>query len=157
MKTRLLLSTLGLSLLMAACQKEDQAELDQKFAPPPSDRCGCMAPVELNANNATDVSIDLSWNAMPEAIAYSVEVADRFNGTDAFNDVLFSEILEGTRITVTHLAPNTQYEFRVTTLCANEESSISETAAFVTGDFHHGDPDPRKTKAQGQKTAPQIQ
>lgn len=149
MKTRFFFSALSLMFLMAACQKEEQTVLEQSFASAASDRCGCMAPVEFNAHNATDVSIDLNWNNMPEAVAYKVEVASKFNSADDFAPYFFEEITEGTRLTLTHLAPNSRYEYRITTLCGNNESTPSEVQYFVTGDFHHGDPDPRPTKVIG--------
>ncbi len=152
MKTRFYFPVLGLTLLLAACQKEEQLQEQKTFAPPPSDRCGCMAPVEFQARNATNVSIDLNWNAMPEAIAYRLEVADHFNATDATGAIIFLETLEGTRTTVTHLAPNTRYEYRITSLCGNSESSPSDIQSFVTGDFGPGgDPDPKPRKASGGK------
>ncbi|TNE59167.1 MAG: fibronectin type III domain-containing protein [Bacteroidetes bacterium] len=151
MKTRLLFSALGLLMLMAACQKEEQTTLDQTFAPPPSDRCGCMAPTEISAQNATDISVDLNWNATPEAIAYVVEVADAFYGPESFGTIIFRQRVEGTRVQVTHLAPNTTYAYRIASVCGNDESTTSEILHFTTGDFNHGDPDPRKTKATPQQ------
>lgn len=150
MKARFFFSALSLMFLLAACQKEKQADVEQSFAPLPSDRCGCMAPVEFNAHNATDVSIDLNWNTMPEAVAYKVEVASAFNSTDDdFAPYFFQEIVEGTRLTVTHLAPNTKYKYRISTLCGNAESTPSEIQTFVTGDFNPGDPVQKIDKVTG--------
>lgn len=143
MKTRHIFSAAALMMLMAACQKEEMPEAQGSFAPEPSDRCGCLAPAEMEARNATDETIDLNWNNMPEAIAYRIEVADEFNGADAFGTIIFNEITEGTRITVTRLAPNTKYQYRITSICGNDESSPSAIQTFVTGDFRHGDPDYR--------------
>jgi chitodextrinase len=152
MKARTYFTAVSILFLMASCQKEEQSSPDQSFAPPPSARCGCMAPIEFNAKNATDISIDLSWNNMPEAVAYRVEVSDKFSQADALGTIIFSEITEGTRVTVSRLAPNTKYQYRVTTLCGNTESSVSEIQTFVTADFHHGDPGPKTQKANFQKT-----
>ena len=148
MNARLTLSVFSLLVLMAACQKETLPESEATFAPPPSDRCACLAPVEFNARNATDVSIDLSWNTMPEAVAYRVEVTDQFNSSDALGTIIFDEITEGNQITVSHLAPNTRYQYRVTTLCGSDESSTSDVMSFVTADFNPGDPGTGIKKAQ---------
>ena len=77
---------------------------------------------------------------MPEAVAYQIEVASKFDAKDDFAPYFFKEIVEGTRLTVTHLAPNTRYEYRITTLCGNNVSSPSEIQTFFTADFPHQDP-----------------
>jgi hypothetical protein len=107
-----------------------------------------LAPAESEARNATDVSIDLIWNAMPEAVAYRVEVASKFNAADDVAPYFLEEITEDAQLTVSHLAPNTRYEYRITTICGNDESNPTPIMTFVTADFHHGDPGYIPTQVQ---------
>lgn len=147
MKTYLLFAAFGLAALMTACQKETPITFENDaLTSAPADRCGCLPPFELNATNATDHSADLHWTSMPEALAYRVEVSTRFS--DAFDDVIFLETTESSRITVDHLAPNTRYEYRVTTICGNDESEQSDIRTFYTADILHGDPPVKTTKVR---------
>lgn len=146
MKARTLVSAASLMLLMAACKKEALPEVQGALTDDSttSDRCGCMAPVEMEARNASDISVDLLWNNMPEALAYQLEVASQFDATEDFAPFYFKATIEGTRTTVKHLEPNTRYFYRITTICGSDESEPSDIRSFVTADFHHGDPEPRK-------------
>ncbi|MBK8965420.1 MAG: fibronectin type III domain-containing protein [Saprospiraceae bacterium] len=145
MKARTLVSAASLMLLVAACKKEALPEAQGALVDSATtDRCGCMAPVEMGAQNASDVSVDLLWNAMPEAVAYQLEVASQFDAPDDFAPFYHKTITEGTRTTVNQLEPNTRYFYRITTICGSDVSSPSDIRSFVTADFHHGDPAPRK-------------
>ncbi len=149
MKARTLVSAASLLLLMAACKKEALPETQGALMDSSAgDRCGCMAPVEMEAKNASDVSVDLLWNAMPEALAYQLEVASQFDAPDDFAPFYYKTIIEGTRTTVNHLEPNTRYFYRITTICGSDESSPSDIRSFVTADFHHGDPEPKRTRVK---------
>ncbi|MCB9316563.1 MAG: fibronectin type III domain-containing protein [Lewinellaceae bacterium] len=146
MKARTLVSAASFLLLLAACKKEALPEVQGALMDSTtSDRCGCMAPVETEARNASDVSVDLHWNNMPESVAYLVEVASQFDATEDFAPFYYKAIIEGTRTTVNQLEPNTRYFYRITTICGNDESEPSDIRSFVTADFHHGDPEPKKT------------
>jgi len=86
--------------------------------------------VSLNfpASGQQDVSIapNLSWQAMPGANNYTVEVSNNSN----FNDVFFSQITSDTFLSVPELDTNTQYYWRVS--AANDCSSGLFTSANFT-------------------------
>lgn len=145
MKTHLLFSALGLMLLMTACQKGELPTLDTTdnvFAPPASDRCGCLPPVALETDKITNVSALLLWDAMPESVGYRIEVArvtDRA-AADNFSNAYVIETAGETELALTNLTPNTHYKYRVTTICRVMDSFVSPTAYFHTKAAPHGDP-----------------
>lgn len=158
MKTHLIFSAFGLALLMTACQKDAAPGFDDALvATAAADRCGCLPPFELNAHNATDQSVEIQWTSMPEALAYRIEVANSFYTGDAFDDFLFLETTESSSIAITHLTPNTRYEYRVTTICGNGDTAQSDIRVFYTADILHGDPPVKSTKTRHDKYGLEIQ
>lgn len=144
MKAPLFFSALCLAVFLSACQKDASLLSDNSsdsFAPPPSERCGCMAPVASAVMKITDVSAVLSWEAMPEAVGYRVELTSSDFGAeeDAFADIYVFEMTEND-ITLANLIPDTYYQYRLTTLCSFSESSVSDIRAFQTKELVHGDP-----------------
>lgn len=136
MKTNLLFFALGLMMWMTACQKDESLSSEANnstFAPPASERCGCLPSVTFSAQNITDVSADILWNAMPEAIAYRIEIKGDSDGSndDDFTNAHAIETTEN-EINLANLAPNTRYKYRVTTICRVMESGVSETMFFET-------------------------
>lgn len=96
----------------------------------------------FEAKNVTNVSADIVWNAMPEAIGYRIEITgSEFSDRD-FTDFYVVETSEENDISLANLFPNTVYKYRVTTICGNSESSVSETMSFKTKVAPpYGDPD----------------
>lgn len=156
MKRNLLFFALGPLMWMTACQKDESLSSDANnsaFAPPASDRCGCMRPVIFNTQNKTDVSVDILWNAMPEAVAYRIELSKRDFLASNDDDFSNAHVIETTEdeISLANLSPDTRYKFRVTTICRVMESSVSETMFFETKTTPHGDPDKRYKYASAAK------
>jgi hypothetical protein len=145
MKAPFLFPVLGFALFLTACQKEAPLLSDNSsdtFAPPPSERCGCMAPVASAVVKVTGVSAGLSWETMPEAIGYRVELtsSDFGAGEDTVTDMYIFETTENSHIALTNLSPDTRYQYRLTTICRVSESSVSDIKSFETKKSVHGDP-----------------
>ena len=145
MKTHLIFSAFYLTMLVSACQKASSpmiADDSNLFAPPASERCGCLPPGVLSAQNITNVSAKLSWEAMPEAIAYRIEVTNGDFGAvdDGFAATHIYETTNINELTLTGLYSSTGYKYRVTTICGSMESVVSPTYYFETKKAVHGDP-----------------
>ena len=86
--------------------------------------------VSLNSptGGQTDISIapTLSWQALPNVNDYTVQVSNNSN----FNNVIFSQITDGTSVNVPELDEDTQYFWRVS--AANDCSSGNFTSAGFT-------------------------
>ncbi len=89
-----------------------------------SDGC-CSAPDEFEFS-ATNATINISWNAITAAEAYLLEF--RVMGSSSWNE----QLLVGNNFAVPNLEECTEYEFRVKTICANEESAYSEIMNYYT-------------------------
>lgn len=79
----------------------------------------CPMPSGLTAS-ATQTTIDLSWNSSPDAAIWMVEY-------DTVTDFASTPYY-----TATGLTPNTEYLFRVTTLCHNADTSLASTLTVRT-------------------------
>lgn len=152
MKTHLSFFALCIVIFVAACQKDAPSisvNNEDAIASLTSERCGCLPPEVLGAQNITNTSAELSWDAMPEAIAYRVEVS---NGDFDVVDDQFAvtKIFETTnlnKLTLTGLYASTGYKYRITTICGNMESVVSSTYYFETKKIVHGDPGYHHAKA----------
>lgn len=154
MKTHFLFFALGLTILSTACNRENgplPGVADHELTGQAADRCGCMAPDALEADHTGPVSLDLSWNVMPEAVGYRVEITSAgFHDTDGdFTGICLTQTTEENRLSLAKLTPNTSYQYRVTTLCSNDESASSKITAFETRATVTGDPGPEHKKLTG--------
>ncbi|MEM8528405.1 MAG: fibronectin type III domain-containing protein [Bacteroidota bacterium] len=86
----------------------------------------CDAPTNLSVSNIRRNKATLSWDAVVEAINYTVNV--RAVGTSEWDDAT----TENTSIVARPLAPSTLYEWRVRSNCADETSEWSSFATFTT-------------------------
>jgi hypothetical protein len=84
----------------------------------------CSQPSNLNANNLTPTSVQLSWSAIQGAANYSLQY--RLNTTTIWTTV---NNVQGTNFTVSNLSQSTVYRWRVKASC----SSYSSIALFNTG------------------------
>jgi|GEM_PF-4641312 len=77
----------------------------------------CNAPDSLRVNDITTNAALISWNGKPNAQSYEV----RYRKVGDANYTTFNSI--GTSRTLSNLASNTEYEFCVKTICAQDNSS----------------------------------
>lgn len=134
MKTQLFFSALALTLLTTACRKDEFLSPDMTNKLPASERCGCLPPAIFDTPNVTNVSAELGWGTMPEALAYRIEVFGPYE-----NDAYVVET-ESNRITLANLVPDSRYQYRVTTICRVMDSYVSQDMFFETKITPHGDP-----------------
>ncbi|MCC6411687.1 MAG: fibronectin type III domain-containing protein [Saprospiraceae bacterium] len=90
----------------------------------------CPTPTNLTVTNTTGTEATLSWDAVPGAISYWVEVEQTLN-----NPILYH--VETTVTTTSYAAlglnPGTFYKFKVRTNCGNDKSDWSEWQQFGSG------------------------
>ena len=137
MKTNLICAALGAMMLLVACRKD--APLipvisDDSLSSPVGERCGCLPPVMFEVQGVTGTSAEVFWNAMPETTAYQIEVIlEDFQSPDVVSDGnIFVAITNNTNISLSGLTPNSNYKYRVTTICRSVISSPSEWMQFDT-------------------------
>lgn len=94
----------------------------------------CEIPSGLSISGITDNSATLSWTAVAGATAYEVEVEDDEN-TAPFQ---YSVVVNGTSVTVTGLAANGNYQFKVKSKCNSGSSDYSAWSFFSTGNAGGG-------------------
>jgi len=76
--------------------------------------CNLAAPTGLNTTNITDISADISWNPVSSSTGYQVELKQLPSGS---YNVVYSG--SGASHTLTNLAFETGYRWRVRAKCAN--------------------------------------
>ncbi len=117
------------------CGNEAQGwELSWEGSNPDGSSACCPAPVTRDANGITSTGATLRWQAVPGVLQYGVQikrVSDPF-WPPPFNFTLVPG--DTTSLLVSGLAQNTNYMFRVLTVCAgNENSSLySQPRQFKT-------------------------
>lgn len=89
----------------------------------------CTAPDGLAVSNLTDVSATLSWNAVPGATAYRVEVEDGDNTPPYHQETT----LTGTSIDIDGLVAGGQYKFKVKAKCSSGNFSDYSPWFFFPG------------------------
>jgi len=151
MKAYLFFPAFFLVMFVAACQKDVPSVTLNNDEAQASERCGCLPPGILGVQNITSSSAELSWEAMPEAIAYRIEVSNGEFGVvdDRFAATRIFETTNLNKLTLSGLYSSTGYKYRVTTICGSMESVVSSTFYFVTKKVVHGDPGYSHTKAYG--------
>ncbi len=92
---------------------------------------------------------------MPEAVGYRVEVSrNGFPDTDRdFTATYLTQTTEENQLSLAKLTPNTEFRFRITNLCGNDESAPSEVALFKIRGGGTGDPGPEQHKVVARKPA----
>ncbi|MEM0992666.1 MAG: fibronectin type III domain-containing protein [Bacteroidota bacterium] len=107
-------------------QNGDETGIDCGGSCPPCQVSVCEIPTNLVTNNIQGSSADLNWEAVPNAVDYTVQL--RQIGRTNWN----------TRTTPTNmgiaqpLRRNTTYEWRVRANCSDESSPYSAIATFTT-------------------------
>lgn len=87
------------------------------------------APADVIATAISDTRITLTWDAVTDATVYHVFF--QIAGADAFTG--FTSVgAPGLSVTAANLSPGTSYQFVVTAVTVNGESSLSEVAAATT-------------------------
>jgi|KBSMisStaDraftv2_1062788.scaffolds.fasta_scaffold188498_3 hypothetical protein len=77
---------------------------------------GCEPPTGIAASSITSSTAKISWTAIPEATAYSLQY--RKLGTTRWKTKQSS----GASLKLNKLSPATTYEYQVATLCSTETS-----------------------------------
>ena len=90
---------------------------------------GCDAPTNVNATNITSSSALISWTAPPGGIAVSYTLQWKLNVASVWNTV---SGITSTSQTITGLAPNNTYNYKVQTICTGEESAFTAPKSFTT-------------------------
>src|SRR5690606_32284391 len=91
----------------------------------------CDIPMNPIANAVTPYDATFSWTAVDNASAYNwIIVGDNQDPDTA--TLLFSGTVSQTTISVSSLAPNTQYDFYVRTDCGSNDSNWSARVDFFT-------------------------
>lgn len=101
------------------------------------ERCGCLPPVLFEVQEVTGTSAVISWNVMPEATIYTIEVTrvDFQSPDNELAENTFFAITDKSQIYLSGLTPNSTYKYRVTTVCRSVVSSPSEWMEFDTKGF----------------------
>lgn len=79
------------------------------------DNTACQSPINLTIESLTDATFELSWDAVPAAVSYTVEFKDASSSTWLLNP---SVAAPTTTDTVIGLTANTVYDIRVNAICA---------------------------------------
>jgi uncharacterized delta-60 repeat protein len=79
----------------------------------------CEAPSGPDAGNITGSSATLSWNAVPDAVAYKVRY--KVAGTDEWTILQSNDNVEN----ISGLLPDTKYVWQVRTLCTTNPNTLS--------------------------------
>ncbi|MCB0587647.1 MAG: fibronectin type III domain-containing protein [Phaeodactylibacter sp.] len=94
--------------------------------PAGSSPMSCTAPTRLTASDITSFTATLSWDAVPDALKYEIEVSD---GARYF----VNDFPGQTSYSASRLAPKTDYRFRVRSWCSNGTgSAFSDWTDFTT-------------------------
>lgn len=86
----------------------------------------CGRPGNLQANNISSNSADLSWNAVSGAVRYKLRY--KINGTSGWTTINVFE----NNTQITGLIPGTTYRFRVKAICSSGSSRYSRSKYFTT-------------------------
>src|SRR5262249_18629074 len=87
---------------------------------------GCEPPSSVTAGRITASAARITWDAMPGALSYSLQV--RRVGTMRWK----TKAASTTSVKITNLLPGTSYEYQVATLCDGETSPYSDVQVFTT-------------------------
>lgn len=93
-----------------------------------SDKEICSTPTSLTTKNIMVSSATLGWDAMPEAVKYKIQYRSKGGAWETINTSKTSKNITG-------LIPNTQYEWRVKTICSINPmltSDFSSIKNFIT-------------------------
>ena len=94
----------------------------------------CEVPTGLMVLNISNGEATLTWDPVPGALAYEVEVEDDEN-TPPFE---WNEIVTTNQVTVAGLAANGSYQFKVKAKCDSNNSLYSPWLFFTTGNGGSG-------------------
>lgn len=89
----------------------------------------CTAPSGTQATTIRRRRADLTWDAMPDALDYTVQL--RVAGSTSWGS---EATVSGTLVTASSLNNNTTYEWQVRTNCASGSSDYSPVCSFTAGD-----------------------
>lgn len=89
----------------------------------------CEAPSGTAANPIRRKRADLTWDAMPDAVSYTVQL--RVAGSTSWGS---EATTSSTTITASSLSNNTTYEWQVRTNCASGSSDYAPVCSFTAGD-----------------------
>jgi N-acetylneuraminic acid mutarotase len=90
---------------------------------------GCAAPTGITTTNISPHSAKLKWNATPGAAKYKVQYK-----MDSIGAWWLSKTVNAsfTSITIINLQPNTNYKWKVRTICGSDKSAYSSAEKFNT-------------------------
>jgi hypothetical protein len=89
----------------------------------------CTAPSGTQATGIKRKRAILTWDAMPDAVSYTVQL--RVAGTTSWGT---EATTSSTEITASSLSNNTTYEWQVRTNCASGSSDYAPACSFTAGD-----------------------
>lgn len=89
---------------------------------------GCYAPGQIEVNNITDTSAEVSWTPSGEETEWMLTYYEEGNEQNAET----IQVSDTPEIILSDLTPETTYEIYISTICEEEESVASETVSFET-------------------------
>ena len=91
----------------------------------------CDTPTGLFASNIKPKRAKLNWDDMTGAVNYTLELRPAGGSWQSFT-------ASGSNLTISSLSNGTTYEWRVTTNCSGESSTVSSTCSFTAGNSGSG-------------------
>ncbi|MBP7497435.1 MAG: fibronectin type III domain-containing protein, partial [Bacteroidales bacterium] len=86
----------------------------------------CLAPVELFAKEITKNSVILNWNSVENACYYYVYYYPVNNPNTYYKYIKVNE----NSVTINDLIPNTQYEWKIKTICCSNDQNLYTESPF---------------------------
>lgn len=92
--------------------------------------CSCEAPQELFVSNLSNSHVTLSWQPVGMSIK-DPNVSYLLQFRKAGSRRIFSKVVTGTSTTISGLTPGNRYQYRVKTMCEEENGGFSKVESFV--------------------------
>ncbi|MDX9769989.1 MAG: fibronectin type III domain-containing protein, partial [Tenuifilaceae bacterium] len=88
----------------------------------------CLTPINLSHSNVFIQTADVAWYALGAAQNFRVEFKAASEANDAWRNLDVNQ----TNTTISNLAPNTQYSYRVSAVCGSFVSNPTANKSFTT-------------------------
>ena len=120
----LLIAVIG--VFAVSCQHDPIFVHDTVYVDTSGNGAGCGTPTGLNASSITSSSATLNWSTVNGAVSYNVQyrVVGNSNWVPSSTSTSVLPIFG--------LTANTNYEFKVQTICSSGSSSFSASVTFLT-------------------------
>lgn len=92
----------------------------------------CPAPIELYAENVSDVSVDIGWFGIGGTTTWNVEVGDPGFSVDNDEELFLFTNISDNPLFIDGLTPETSYQFYVQSVCNGDVSVWTGPFSFAT-------------------------